>query len=177
VGPNGFSPAYAFRSPLHDVMRMARAPLDSVPDDVAPAARAARAAIDAMCADACRDGLNPVVLEDPDGLSVYVLQGSKDSSVIFMGGDERFRFDRSGRQVLERERIHNSLIEIRAPRAQAGTTQPAASVHSHVLHNRPQPSEVAKVILEPSLAPHYIGFPDGAIFRVDADGTIWRMQQ
>ena len=104
---------------------------------------------------------------------VYFVPAPQVAGVWPLGGDVRYRVSADGRNVLERRRLHNAVIEFdarAAAAAQPGKTL-TAGTHSAGLADRPEDTDVFYVLTrEPSL-PEYI-VSRSYYFRVDVNGRI-----
>ncbi|AEI67873.1 putative lipoprotein [Corallococcus macrosporus] len=168
-----FTPAYAFKAPRDDAEQMAPLPLDALPGDFSPVARAVKASMLATVEAFERGAINPVVYVEEDGdLTVYVLQGTQDPRRFYLGGDLRFRYSPDGRTQREAVRLHQSVFAISLEPGPEGELY-QGSVHSHVLFGGPLETELATLMLYPELGAltvvhaasriAYFLTPDGAI--------------
>lgn len=176
VGGDGkaFVPARVFCAKRTNLRAMEEVAPEKAPKVHAQARAVMLAAAEAAAAGAGA-GLNPVVLADPGGITVYLLQGTTEPGRAVMGGDFRIRTDREGRQLVEARRLHRSALTLPADaECGEGASQPASrcgTLHSHVLGELPTETDVATVINHPEMAPHHVLGPTWA-FRIGADGAI-----
>ncbi|WP_240358528.1 hypothetical protein [Myxococcus vastator] len=168
-----FTPAYAFKAPRDDAEQMAPLPLDALPGDFSPVARAVKSSMLATVEAFARGTINPVVFVEEDGdLTVYVLQGTRDPMRFYFGGDIRFRYGPDGRTQREAVRLHKSVFAISLEPGPDGELY-QGSAHSHVLFGGPLETELATLMLYPELGAltvihaasriAYFLTPDGAI--------------
>ncbi|QQR41839.1 hypothetical protein JKA73_22090 [Myxococcus xanthus] len=168
-----FTPAYAFKAPRDDAEQMASLPLNELPGDFSPVARAVKTSMLATVEAFERGAINPMVFVEEDGdLTVYVLQGTRDPMRFYLGGDIRFRYSPDGRTQREAVRLHQSVFAISLEPGPEGELY-QGSAHSHVLFGGPLETELATLMLYPELGAltvihaasriAYFLTPDGAI--------------
>ena len=107
-----------------------------------------------------------------NGLYVYILPAQTTTGVYLFGGDARYLVSPDGSTVIEKHEMHKSIIEFRE--SQNGHA-PAAGIHSHVLTDVPEDSDVAYVLSRRPSIPEFIKTRDH-LFLVEVDGTIVRKQ-
>ena len=167
-----FVPAYAYRAPIEFSGEMEDFPVASLPEGMEAVARAVSTACERVYQVHGRKQLNPVVVEEDDGITVYVLQGFDDSNLYLLGGDFRFRFSKDGRQKLQELPLHQGLIPVSIAPDGDGE-RPAFSAHAHVLFPGPLETELALVMLYPVLGGLFVGASDqDCIYALSPDGTI-----
>ncbi|CAM3122030.1 hypothetical protein G4177_12740 [Corallococcus sp. ZKHCc1 1396] len=167
-----FVPAYAYRAPIEFSAEMEDFPVASLPEGMDAVARAVSAASERVYQVHGRKQLNPVVVEEDDAITVYVLQGFDDTSLYLLGGDFRFRFSKDGRQKLQELPLHQGLIPVSIAPDGDGE-RPAFSAHAHVLFPGPMETELALVMLYPVLGGLFVGASDqDCIYALSPDGTI-----
>lgn len=103
---------------------------------------------------------------------VYVLPAQTSPGAFIFGADARYAVSADGSTVLEKHRMHRSIIEFRAS---DDTRKVAAGVHSHMLSDIPEDSDVAAVLTRRPSVPEFIK-TRGHLFVVDVDGTIQTKQ-
>jgi hypothetical protein len=169
--PDGkFVPVYAYRSPLAEPTNLEPLAVESLPGDFSPAARAAKKAVEIAAEIHKRGQVNPIVVEEGDQLTVYVMQGSHVAGVTILGGDFRFRFSKDGRQVLEQTQLHQSLMGIDV-RVRADEYN--GNFHTHVLFPGPLETELAMLRLFPEMKVIIVGDPrTGYVYKLLPDGSI-----
>ncbi|RKG82482.1 hypothetical protein D7W82_26585 [Corallococcus sp. CA049B] len=167
-----FVPAYAYRAPIEFSGEMEDFPVESLPEGMEALARAVSAACERVFQVHGRKQLNPVVVEEDGGITVYVLQGFDDSDLYLLGGDFRFKFSQDGRQKLQELPLHQGLIPVSvAPDADG--ERPQFSAHAHVLFPGPLETELALVMLYPALGGLFVGGGDqDRVYALSPDGTI-----
>ncbi|WP_224365317.1 hypothetical protein [Hyalangium versicolor] len=165
-----FVPAYAYRAPLSEPEQMESVTVESLPGDFSPAARAAKKAVEVTAKIHQRGQVNPVVLEEADELTLYVMQGSHVAGVTILGGDFRFRFSQDGRTILEQTPLHQGLISVDV---RVRHDEYAGAMHTHVLFPGPLETELAMLMLFPEMQVLYVGDPrTGFVYQLLPDGTI-----
>lgn len=167
-----FVPAYAYRAPIEFSGEMEDFPVESLPEGMEALARAVSTACERVFQVHGRKQLNPVVVEEDDGITVYVLQGFDDSNLYLLGGDFRFRFSKDGRQKIQELPLHQGLIPVSVAPDPDGE-RPPFSAHAHVLFPGPLETELALVMLYPSLGGLFVGAADqDCVYALSTDGTI-----
>jgi hypothetical protein len=140
-------------------------------------ARAARAL------DAARGAFGPanrpynamvVPASDEGDWFVYVVPAPTQPGVYPLGGDARYRVSRDGRTMVAHRRLHNTVLEVAAPRKQGAKVE--AGWHTAVLDDRPEDTDVFHVLSREPRVPEYIG-SRSYYFRVDVDGRITAYKQ
>jgi hypothetical protein len=120
-----------------------------------------------------RRSYNVAALPAPKGnWWVYLVPAPTKAGVWPLGADERFLISADGRTILERRRLHNSVIEFSASRVQAPAGSTVASgVHTAVLAEIPEDTDVFHVLSRTPQVPEYV-MTDHFIYRIDLDGKI-----
>jgi hypothetical protein len=114
---------------------------------------------------------NPVVLQRPDGLLwVYLIPAQLRAGVYPLGADVRYLVTADGRSILARRRLHKELLERGGvpPRPGAGLE---AAVHSAVLDDIPEDTDVFHVLARQPEVPEYI-VTESFIYKVQTNGQI-----
>ena len=107
-------------------------------------------------------------------LYVYLLPAQTKDGVFPLGGDARYTFTADGSTMIEKRKMHKTILEIENS-PQSGQTL-AAGTHSHVLSDKPEDSDVFHVLTRRPLVPEYVGMPDRHIYAIETDGTIKRVK-
>ncbi|MBZ4409373.1 hypothetical protein K8640_14200 [Myxococcus sp. XM-1-1-1] len=145
-----FIPSLAWKAPLEEPARMERVPVESLPKDFSPQARAVATAQRITVETFGRKRVNPVVLGEESGeLTVYTLQGTRERGMLYFGGDFRFRFSADGRRVVEQVKLHTSVLEVDSEQLPGGSDKGVA--HDHLLFEGPLETELALMMLYPGL--------------------------
>lgn len=153
----GFTPV-AHATPIADTdyyVRAARA-LDTAVKDFGPVRRS----------------YNTAALPRPDGKWwVYLLPAQTASGVFPLGADSRYLVSADGRTILERRRLHNSVIEFRAPPPPQPGAKMEAGSHTAVVAEIPEDTDVLHVLVRTPRIPEFV-MTDHFIYRIDPDGRI-----
>lgn len=148
-----FEAAYVYSCPENSPQKMKAVPVPGIPVEVAQRARAVSAALKAIEFDA--KGLyNTSVFREEDGtLTVYLLPGNKNPDIVLLGGDFKVMLSPDGSQVIKKFPLHRTMLEISVAPKEG---KPAGAFHTHILDDIPTETDVALVLLYPSLAPHSV---------------------
>ncbi|RKG77756.1 hypothetical protein D7W79_14505 [Corallococcus exercitus] len=168
-----FVPVYAYRAPIEFSEQMEALPVESLPEGLDAVARAVSASTTRTAEVHGRGQLNPVVVEEDGGITVYVLQGFNDPKVYLLGGDIRFRFSQDGRRKVEETLLHQGIIPVEVGSSLDGKRQHAASVHEHLLIKGPLETELALTMLYPAMGSVFVSSVGvDALYNLRTDGTI-----
>jgi hypothetical protein len=119
-----------------------------------------------------RRSYNTAALPRPDGnWWVYLLPAQTVWGVFPLGADARYLMSADGRTILERRRLHNSVIEFngRQPPQPGATMQ--AGTHTAVVAEIPEDTDVMHVLVRTPRIPEYV-MTDNFVYRIDPDGKI-----
>ena len=154
---DGFTPV-AHATPIADTGYYARAAraLDIATKDFGPVQRS----------------YNTAALPRSDGKWwVYLLPAQTVSGVFPLGADARYLVSADGRTILERRRLHNSVIEFRAPAPPQAGAKMEAGTHTAVVADIPEDTDVLHVLVRTPRIPEYV-MTDHYVYRIDPDGRI-----
>jgi hypothetical protein len=167
-----YLPGYVLTAPRHHLKEFRLINLEDAPV-IGPGYARAELASGLHAAEATHNpGVNPVLLAQPSGeLDIYVLQATHEPGVVLIGGDWHDRWDATGKKLVSREQFHKSVIPQNDADAPEGTTL-VGTYHTHILVERPPPTDVMEVLLHPHLAPMFVSGMDGGMYRIDRDGSI-----
>ncbi len=99
---------------------------------------------------------------------VHVMSDATEDGHARFGGDSLARIAATGRQLEEIQPLHaGPPIDLPIVGRSAGEP----TLHTHAEGERPTATDVARVILEPRLAPHLVLTPN-FMYRIDATGRI-----
>jgi hypothetical protein len=112
---------------------------------------------------------NAAVLPTDRGWWVYLMPAPVRAGVWPLGGDMRYLVSPDGRHVLEHRRLHNTIIEFAGSSPDGERMQ--AAVHSAVLDNVPEDTDVFHVLARTPKVPQYI-VTDEFVYRIGVDGVI-----
>lgn len=111
---------------------------------------------------------NVAVLPAPaEQLYVYLYPAQTKARVYPLGGDVRYLVGADGTKILEKRQMHKAIIET-AP--QAGKKS-VAGLHTHVLSDLPEDTDVFHVLTQDPSVPEFVGTPHFT-YKVNTDGTI-----
>ncbi len=114
-----------------------------------------------------------VIPLDSGQLYVYVLPAQTVAEVYPLGGDTRFLLSADGGTIIETRQLHKSILEGKSS-VPAGA-KPAAGVHSHVLTDTPEDTDVFHVLRQTHPLPEFVGTKSG-VYKVETNGTIHRVK-
>jgi hypothetical protein len=100
---------------------------------------------------------------------VYFVPAPTVTGVWPLGADVRLRVSADGRRVVERRRLHNEVIEFRG--ASKDGKQLAAGMHSAVLADQPEDTDVFHVLTRTPRVPEYV-VTRSYYFAIAIDGRI-----
>jgi hypothetical protein len=108
-----------------------------------------------------------VFREEDDTITVYLTPGNEDPKIIgILGGDFKISVSKDASEVIRKEKLHASYLKLTTPPKDV-----AGSYETHVLGDLPTETDVALIILNPVLAPHFITGKTW-MSKIDADGKI-----
>lgn len=110
---------------------------------------------------------------DSGQLHVYVLPAQTVADVYPLGGDTRYLVSADGTNIIETRQLHKSILEVRHS-APSGS-KPAGGVHTHVLTDTPEDTDVFHVLRQTHPLPEFVGTKNG-MYEVRTDGTIRRVK-
>lgn len=115
---------------------------------------------------------NTAVLPAPAGqLYVYVLPAITKDGVYLVGGDERYTVSADGNTLVEKHRMHHSIITMDMNNVPQGS-KVEAGYHVHVLSGVPEDSDVLYVLTRKPTMPEFIGVDGKMRYQIKEDGTI-----
>ena len=111
---------------------------------------------------------NSAILRAPNGsFYVYLYPGQTKDTVWPIGGDVRYTISTDGKQIIEKRQLHKTILDMEyKPGSNA-----VAGMHSHILSDVPEDTDVLYVLTRKPSMPEYVGTPN-RIFVVNTDGTI-----
>jgi hypothetical protein len=114
---------------------------------------------------------NPSVLPATSGqFYVYMVPAQTKKGVYPLGGDARYLVSADGNTIVEKRQLHKSILETTAQVPQGGKF--AAGVHTHVLSDVPEDTDVFFVLTRKPLVPEMIGTGKKQMYIVETNGTI-----
>jgi hypothetical protein len=118
---------------------------------------------------------NVAVLPAPENqLYIYLVPAPTDKDLYPLGADERYLVSADGETIVEKRRLHMGLIPNQGPIPPGATFE--GGVHSHVLSNVPEDTDVFHVLIRKPSTPETIA-TQIAIYTVNPDGTIKIVQK
>lgn len=111
---------------------------------------------------------NPAVLPAEAGrLYVYLYPAQVKANVYPLGGDLRYLVSADGAKILERRQLHKAIIEA----GPAKGKKVAGGVHTHVLSDVPEDTDVLHVLEQNPPVPEIVGTPH-FVYEIGVDGEI-----
>jgi len=115
---------------------------------------------------------NVAVLPAPsDQVYVYVLPAQTKTGIYPLGGDVRYLISPEGGTIVEKRQLHKAILEIPPSSIPKGST-PAGGVHTHVLSDVPEDTDVFHVLTREPSQPEFIGTRNKKMYEISTDGTI-----
>jgi len=102
---------------------------------------------------------------------VYLVPAQTKGAVYPLGGDARYLISADGRKVVAKRQLHKSVIEYEQPKDKADQQVQVAGVHTHVLDDTPEDTDVFFVLTRKPSVPEMV-LTKHFVFQVDHDGTI-----
>ncbi len=100
---------------------------------------------------------------------VYLVPAPTKPNVWPLGGDVRYLISGNGIKVIEKRQLHKAVIELEPPKPEGN--QQVAGIHTHVLSETPEDTDVFHVLNRKPAVPELIR-TEHFIFVVDLDGSI-----
>lgn len=136
------------------------------PDDLVAKERALELAIADFPAQN-RQYNTAILPADGGNLYVYIYPAATKKNVWPIGGDLRYTISADGKQIIEKRQLHKTILDMEFDPAKHAV----AGVHSHVLSDVPEDTDVLYVLTRRPLMPEYIG-AGKHVFVVNTDGSI-----
>ena len=128
-------------------------------------------AIETALADFSRENrpYNVAVLPARSGqMYVYVLPAQVEQGVYPLGGDVRYLVSQDDSRIVEKRRLHKSIIEFATP---PETQKPEAGFHTAVLDDVPEDTDVFHVLVRKPSVPEWVATRQ-YVYRIETDGAI-----
>jgi hypothetical protein len=106
-----------------------------------------------------------------DQFYVYVYPAQTKNDVYPLGGDVRYLLSADGGRIVERRQLHKTIIELTPASIPKGTTA-AGGVHSHILSDVPEDTDIFHVLARQPPQPEFIGTSNKKFYEISEDGTI-----
>jgi hypothetical protein len=113
---------------------------------------------------------NVAVLPAEKGqLWVYLVPAPTRVGVFPLGGDARYLISADGKKIVTKRQLHKSVIEVEPPKDD--TNKQVAGIHTHVLDDIPEDTDVFHVLTRKPSVPEMV-VTKQFVFQVDPDGGI-----
>lgn len=114
---------------------------------------------------------NAAVLPAPsEQLYVYILPAQTQDGIYPLGGDARYLISADGNTIVEKRQLHQGILEDRSPTPKGTTLE--GGVHTHVLSDIPEDTDVFYVLTRKPSIPEYIATKNKKLYIIETDGTI-----
>ena len=110
-----------------------------------------------------------VLPADKEQLWIYLVPAPTKPGVWPLGGDVRYLMSADGTKVIEKRQLHRSVIENEPPKDE--NQQVAGGIHTHVLDDTPEDTDVFHVLTRKPAVPELV-VTGKFVFEVEADGRI-----
>lgn len=100
---------------------------------------------------------------------VYLVPAPTKPNVWPLGGDVRYLMSADGTKIVSKRQLHKSVIEVEPPKDK--DNQQVGGVHTHVLDDTPEDTDVFHVLSRKPAVPELI-LTKHFVFQVDPDGSI-----
>lgn len=105
-----------------------------------------------------------------DQLYVYIFPAQTQDGVYPLGGDARYVVSADGNVIIEKHQMHQGILEDRGSTPPGATI--AAGMHTHVLSDVPEDSDIFYVLTRKPAVPEYIATKNKKLYTIETDGTI-----
>jgi len=105
-----------------------------------------------------------------EGLFVYLYPAQVKQEVFPLGGDVRYLVSPDGATIVTKRQLHKTILEFDLSQIPAGATS-AGRVHSHVLTDLPEDTDVLHVLSSRPAEPEFVG-AGGHVFKIATNGKI-----
>ena len=113
---------------------------------------------------------NVAVLPAEKGrLWVYLVPAPTKPKVWPLGGDVRYLVSENGIKIVQKRQLHKAVIENEPPKQEGN--QQMAGIHTHVLSDSPEDTDVFHVLTRKPNVPEFIS-TEHFMFVVEVDGSI-----
>lgn len=114
---------------------------------------------------------NVAVLPGESGqLWLYLVPAPTQAGVWPLGGDIRYLISADGTKIVAKRQLHKSIIELPPPKAD-DPNKLAMGVHTHVLDNVPEDTDVFHVLTRKPTVPEMVT-TERFVFQIGVDGKI-----
>ena len=112
-----------------------------------------------------------VLPAENDEFWVYLLPAATVNGVWPLGADVRYRISADGTKVLAKRQMHRSVIEAKMDELKGNNNKLAARIHTHVITEEPEDSDVFHVLSRKPTAPEII-LTKEFVYSVENDGHV-----
>lgn len=120
---------------------------------------------------------NSYALPAADGqFYLYLLPATNRDGLYLLGGDIRYLFSADGSQILDRHAMHTTILEFDASQKPEEAKTLQAGMHTHVLSDCPEDSDVFYVLNRQPAIPEYVGSMEKKVYVIQIDGSISRVK-
>jgi hypothetical protein len=110
-----------------------------------------------------------VLPAENDQVFVYLVPAPTRAGVWPLGGDVRYLISADGTKIISKRQLHKSVIEVEPPKDK--DNQQVAGIHTHVLDDIPEDTDVFHVLTRKPAVPEMV-ITKQFVFQVDPDGSI-----
>jgi hypothetical protein len=110
-----------------------------------------------------------VLPAEQDQVFVYLVPAPTKAGVWPLGGDVRYLISADGTKIVSKRKLHKSVIEIEPPKDK-DNQQVAGGVHTHVLDDVPEDTDVFHVLTRKPSVPEMV-ITKQFVFQVDPAGS------
>jgi hypothetical protein len=100
---------------------------------------------------------------------VYLVPAPTKPNVWPLGGDVRYLISADGTKIVSKRQLHKSVIEVKPPKDK--NNQQVAGMHTHVLDDTPEDTDVFHVLTRKPAVPEMI-ITKQFVFQVAPDGSV-----
>jgi hypothetical protein len=111
-----------------------------------------------------------VIPAEKSQLWVYLVPAPTKHGVWPLGGDVRYLMSPEGTKIVEKRPLHNSIIENEPP-PEGDSQRPVMGMHTHVLDDIPEDTDVFHVLTRKPTVPEMIA-TQRFVYQVGVDGII-----
>lgn len=114
-----------------------------------------------------------VLPAESNQMYVYIYPAQSIKGVFLYGGDVRYLVSPDGSAIVEKHQMHKTILESRGNLGPGKTV--VGGVHSHILSDVPEDTDVFYVLVRKPPVPEAIG-AGKHVYQIQVDGTIKRLQ-
>ena len=102
---------------------------------------------------------------------VYFVPAPTQVGIWPLGADVRYLMSPDGSRIIEKRPLHKTVIEIPAPKPSKPDDQLAAGIHTHILDDTPEDTDVFHVLQRQPNVPELVVTKE-FVFAIEVDGSI-----